>query len=383
MTAQQITANEIVTFDDLKQLARTGGPCITIVVPIPTPLELSPRMKNAARVVERSLTERGLDSGAVQSLLEPVRELAEAVETARIWSNALILFRSPELFRYFLLHRREPEMQTVEERFQVRPLLAAVTREQRFALLGLNQQHIRILECTQHRAGRAGLRGLVPTNLKDWLQMRPPDHVLDNRSTGGPSIGSMKGVVFGTSSDREREDKYLAHFFKAVDEGVNKLLPERTERLLLAGVEEEVALYRRVSVYPRIFKNAVEGSPDGVSDAELHRRAMDAVMGEPSEALEKSLSHFEKHRDDVRVVSDVRAVIKAAWEGRVSDLFVSERAEFRGAWNPETLEADPTDPREDLLNAAALQTLLQGGEAFSLEEKEMPDGRDAIAVLRF
>jgi hypothetical protein len=54
----------------------------------------------------------------------------------------------------------------------------------------------------------------------------------------------MKRVVFGTNSDRERHEEYLRHFFKEVDKGVNRILEGRAGPLILAGVEEEVALYR-------------------------------------------------------------------------------------------------------------------------------------------
>jgi hypothetical protein len=51
------------------------------------------------------------------------------------------------------------------------------------------------------------------------MNSRIPDHVLDNWSAGGPSVGKMKRVVFGTNSDRERHQGYLIHFFQEVDKG--------------------------------------------------------------------------------------------------------------------------------------------------------------------
>src|SRR5580704_11922114 len=96
-----------------------------------------------------------------------------------------------------------------------------------------------------------------------WMNMRVPDHVLDHRSSAGPSVGSMKGVLFGTSSDRDREDEYLSHFFKEVDKGMHTILRNDTAPLVLMGVENEVAIYRRVSTYPRLLEKAIHGSADG------------------------------------------------------------------------------------------------------------------------
>jgi hypothetical protein len=383
MTAQEITAHDIVTFADVKQLASASGPCVTIMVHIPTPFELATRLRNAVRAAEKELRERDVESALTGSLLEPIRDLAATVESSGVWSNALVVFRAPDVFRYFLLHRQVPEVQTVGNRFQVRPLLSALTREQQFHLLCLSRRNVRLLHCTQFRCEETDMRSVVPTDLRIWLNARQPDHVLANRSTAGPSVGQMKGVTFGTATDREREDEYLAHFFKEVDNGVNTLLRGDQARLLLAGVEFELATYRRVTTYPRLFERDVHGSPDGLTGSELLHRAMEVVLQTRSEPLEKALDDFERRGDRGRVALDAREIVKAAWEGRIEDLFLTEDAEFRGAWDAARYDVDTKTPVEDLLNAAALQTALHGGRAFAVEAHEMPAGHDIAAVLRF
>jgi Bacterial archaeo-eukaryotic release factor family 3 len=383
MIAQQISTNDIVTLDDLRQLAGSIGPCVTIVTQIPTPFELSPRLKKAMRRVERELKDRRWDSTTIESLMEPISDLAVTAETAGLWGNALILFRSRDLFRYFLMYRRPPEVESVEDRFQVRPLLPVFARDQRYHLLGLNRGHIRLWHCRQHQAEEADIKSSVPQDMNVWLNTRQPDHVLDGRSAGGPSVGSMKGVTFGTNSDRDRENEYLAHFFKEVDKGVKTLLRNDTARLLLAGIDQEVAMFRRVSEYPRLFDRALPGIPDGMPIRELHERSMEAVMQARSEVLEKALADFEKQSNAGRVSSDAREIVKAAWEGRVADLFILENAALRGTWNEQLRQIETSNSREDLLNAAALETVRHGGRVFALESQDMPLPREVSATLRF
>jgi len=258
-----------------------------------------------------------------------------------------------------------------------------LTREQRFHLLALGRQHVRLLHCTHHRAEEAVIRGTVPQNMDVWLHNRIPDHALDNRAVAGPSTGTMKGVVFGTSTDRDRDEQYLAHFFKEIDGGVTTILRGDTAPLVLAGVEYELAIYRRVNTYGRLLEKTVQGSPDGLAGWILHERAMEIVMQTSSEPLRKSLADFQKHKDTARVATDASTAIRAGWQGRVSGLFVAENAEQRGAWNEQTQDIETDDSGEDLLNAAALQTVRHGGRAFVLSRSEMPVPAEVVAVLRF
>jgi hypothetical protein len=155
--------------------------------------------------------------------------------------KAMILFRSPGLFQYYLLHGQFKEAQTVDNRFHVRPLLRTLTHETRFHS-GTQPAPCRLLDCTQHRAQPAPTRAF-PTNLHAWLNIA--SRIMSwriGRARGRP-VGAMKGVVSSTSTDREREDEYLRHFFREVDKGVTAHLHRETGPLLLAGVEHEIAIY--------------------------------------------------------------------------------------------------------------------------------------------
>jgi hypothetical protein len=132
MTAREITPRDVVTFSGVKQLAAANGPCMTIVAPISNPAELTTRLKNMVRGAQRKLADRGAGSDTAASLLEPINEVAAAVEAKRIWANSLVLFRSPEVFTYHMFYEHWKESLTVADRFQIRPLLSALTREQRF-----------------------------------------------------------------------------------------------------------------------------------------------------------------------------------------------------------------------------------------------------------
>src|ERR1700693_1097208 len=149
MTSQATGASSIVSWVDLRSLALSQGPCITIALAIPNPAQIHPQINNAVHEVERRLSGTDIDADTARMLAEPIRELAAPTETEGDWGLAMLIFRSPEVFRYVRLRELAKEFVTVGNRFQIRPLLGLLRREQRFHLLALRQKHVRLLVCTQ------------------------------------------------------------------------------------------------------------------------------------------------------------------------------------------------------------------------------------------
>lgn len=369
-----MTDHDVVSFEDLKALASASGPCLTLATSIPNPADLSARLKHGLRVLADEVED--------PALMEPIEKLAQSAYTDKVWGNSLMLFRSPGLFQYYWLRGSYREMALVGPRFQLRPLLSVFTGEQCFHVLALSRRNVRLFRCTPHAAAEIDLRAVAPVNMEEWLNIRQPDHVLDNHSAAGPSTGSMKGVMFGTATDREREEESLRHFWKEVDRGLRTLLRDDSH-LILAGVEREVASYRHVNTYPFLLDEAVQGAPDGVSNHDLYLRAWEVARGAAPEAFRKAIEEAETHRELGQITTDTSQVIQAAFEGRVADLFLSDSAERRGSWDEESFKPRIGDGEDDLLNAAAVETIRHGGRAFEVDPRSMPVRTDIAAVLRF
>ena len=370
MAARENAPQDVVTLADVKALAGAVDPCITLVLPIPNPAELAARLKGALRSVRKQLAERHTGTETANGLLAPIEQLAADVETAHMWANSLIAFRSPGAFRHYWMRERLKDVAEVGKRFEIRPLLAALAREQRFHLLSIGRHHVRLFRSTPHSTEEVRLEGMTPQNMQEFLHTRQPDHLLEKRMSAGPSVGSMQGVLFGTGSESEREQDRFRHFLKEVERGVTKLLRRDAGPLILAGVEYDVAIYRQLNTYPHLLEQAIHGSPEGLTAQNLHERAWEIVNQCPSEALQKALADYRKQSGAALILGDMGAILKAAAEGRVAGLFLSENAGAGG---------QPDDP----LNMAALETVLHGGWAFELKPADMPAKDSATALLRF
>jgi Bacterial archaeo-eukaryotic release factor family 3 len=360
-------ALEVVSFDDLRSLAAARAPCITAGIAIPDPLQLHARIQNLIRGIERHLKDAGVNSEEEFTLVQPIRTLANAIEEEHDWSIGLTLYRSPDLFRYFWLRDTIKDFVAVSQTFQIRPLLSLVSKEQKFYVLALSQKHTRLVTYTYQSRQDLQLRRLAPQSLRTWMNTRVPDHVLDNRSAGGSSVGKMKGVLFGTNTDRERHEEYLKHVFKEIDKGVHHILLGHTAPLILAGVKEEVAVYRHVNSYPRLIEQAVLGSPDALEPTELHDRAMEIAREIPPPPLQKALDQLKEVFGTKLALSNIDEIVQRADEGRVADLLLGEES----------------GPRADLLNLAALKTLQHRGQAFTVKKSMLPPETEAVAILRY
>jgi hypothetical protein len=89
----------------------------------------------------------------------------------------------------------------------------------------------------------------------------------------------------------------------------------------------------------------------------------------------EALKGAQEHAVPSRFLTDPDAVVTAAFEGRVHQLYIDQRAELIGSYR--------TWFNEEILNLAAVETLVNGGKAFELPEDMMPAGAAVVAVLRY
>jgi len=321
------------------------------------------------------------------ALLEPILEQNPGFRGSADAKSSVAIFRCPEVMLTVPVDSSVRPVVKVGETFDLRTILAVSDQLTPFYILALSQKRTRLLECTRRFSKEVPFPAGFPTSLADAMQTKKPDHVLDNRSSGGPSTGSMKGVLFGTSSDREAKDEYLLHFLMQVDKAVNILLKGQEAPLVVVGVEQEIAMYQRVNSYWRLAEGGVHGAPDGLESGEMHARVLELLGRQPAGWVSEVLRDFDKKVGSGRASVQRHEIVAAAFQGRVSHLFLQDNAHYEGTYDPVRQEVthndDPEHPAADLLDAAARETLKHGGVARLLPAAAMPNGVPACALFRY
>jgi hypothetical protein len=374
-----ITTEETKTA--VRELLRSPGPCITVVLEGSEAGDTAIELKNAIAAIRGELQKQGADS---EALLRPI---AEAGAEARFVKarGSIVILRSPAVME---VHRARNlrSLVRVARHFDVRTLVALEAAHKSFSVLGLSQKRTRILKCTEDTFPEVPFPPGFPSNLADAMQTSQPDHVLDNRMTAGPSIGTGT-VMFGTTTDREAKDEYLLHFFRDVDNAVNALMRGSGEPLVAAGVEHEIALYRRVNTYPELLEAGVQGAPDGMGSGELHRRALELLNAREQEPGRAVPADFDRRVSFGLASTHIQEIVPAAFAGRVLQFFFQANAKYAGVYDAaRQMVKRPEDTFEtpvDLIELAAYQTILQGGEARILAAKAMPEGAAVCALFRY
>jgi hypothetical protein len=366
---------------------RSSGPCITILLPPFRPAEHSKSKGAVLKILLqdalRQLTANRVSEPVVRDLVTPLEQLAGDPELAGGSSSCRAIFRSPEALHQFELVEPVTAALMIGGCFQIRPILRELVAPH-YYVLELTKKRVELVRATGVRGEPVELPQGIPVTLEAALSFKPPDHDLENRAAAGSGSGAMHGIRFGTGSARENEHTYLADFYKAVDRGIHELLHAARPPLVLAGVQEDTALYRSIAAYPNLLEESVPGSHAGLEPENgLLRQAFTIVRLDSIDQAAASLTESKERNAPARFSTDLDKILHAAIEGRIHRLYIDENAQRIGRFKGQKRGGRCDWGEEDLLNLAAVETFRQGGAVFALPGSKMPDHAVVAAVFRY
>lgn len=380
---------ELTTLNDLKPMLALSAPCLSVYLPMSSAPANQAAKTNALEWREclRAARAKSQQHGPeVAELLNSLSDFEAVVPPGDAKGKSIAVFRSREIFKIAWLQNAVPAKAVLAKHFWIRPLLPELVRDEAFLILALSQNDVRLLRCTRTAAEQVSLPEGVATSFDAYMNTAKPDHVSDNRASPGPSSGGSKGVLFGTTTEREDKGEYLAHFYKQVDRGLNEALRQAKDPVVLVGVEYQLSLYRSLSAYPKLVDEGVHGAPNGLKSGEMHARAIKALEKQYDNKVDAALAEYN-HKAGGGASNRLKDIVTAAHDGRVLTLFVPESREQVGKFDEPTHSAkggeDGTPDAEDLVNVAAINTILHAGQIYVVPDAKMPNGTPLAAVFRY
>ena len=350
------TEPQNLSLEKLRGLASAAPPCISIVLPEREARDARIAYKAALTTVRAKL-ETSVPKHDIASLLDPLELAARDMIDSSKEPATFIFLRSPDVCESFrtryLVGQR---VAAVGECFQLRPLLALASKHLEFYILALQLNDTRIFKCTDQFCEAARFPKDAGTDAAGFVP--------------GASQASLRAEPV---HDHEHPEDHLRHYYREIDRDVNALLKDGHPPLVVVGIEQEVALFHRLTTYPACVEPGIRGLPGHLGQKEMYQQALDLVQSVTTGPALRALGRFDKQIGTGHASSDAQEILSAASTGRVEDLFLLENGAVPSS----------VDGGVDLLDRAVVQTLRHGGDVHSLPAARMPSGGPICAVFRY
>jgi hypothetical protein len=385
---------DILNRTDLQELIEeTGEWCISLYMPthpIGREQQQNPtRLKNLLTRVKKDLSEYGLRRPNIDELLHPAEEVLSDPDFWQHQREGLAVFLSNDFSRTYRLPTKFEELVIIANNFHIKPLLPLLSTEGKFYILAINLNGIKLFLATKDTISEVELTG-IRTNIEEVLWMDEPERHLDLHSAGS-STGRDKGgpAIFHGQGIGDEDKTNILRFFHYFDQELGVLLKDKSILMIPAGVDYLLPLYREANTYNNLLKEALIGAPEKLPIKELHKRAWQIIEPIFKEQQRRAIEQFNElngQQSDL-VTSDLNTAVKAAKFGQVGTLFVPLGIQKWGRYDPENnkvlQEPEPAPENEDLLDFAAIYTLLNSGQVYAMQPEELPGDGDLAAILRY
>ncbi len=337
------------------------------------------RLKNLLKETENSLKDNKIQDSLIDSMLEPAYKLVDDTTFWQYQKDGLAIFITEDSFEYFKVPVKFNEVSLVSNQFYIVPLLSQFTGDGEFYLLSLNQNNIKLYQCSQYTIDEVELKD-TPKSLSEALKY----DVFEKQMSGHSGSGSST-IMHGIETEDRKNQVF--RFFQMVDSGVINSVENRNLPLVLAGVKNVQAIYRKASKYSNLMEEGVEGSPEDLRDDILHKKAWDIVRSYFKESYEKTVESYEDTKNTDQTSNKIDDIAPAAYNGRVENLILASGFQQWGKYNLETNEVDvqkrSNEDNVELLNFSAVHTFKTNGNVYVVSLEDIPGDKPYIAKFRY
>lgn len=345
------------------------------------------RLKNLLGAAEEDMIAQGLRAATAREILAPGKALLDDRDFWLHQGDGLAVFLAADEARLFRLPAAVRELEVVTDHYHVKPLIALVSGDGRYYVLAISLHRVRLFQASRDRIREIDL-GDVPNELRDAVGYDWEERSLQfHTGTGADAGGTRRAMFHGQGSPEDDEGAEIERFLRLVDDGVTRLLQHDPAPIVLAGVEHVAAAYRSLTQMRHVLPEGIDGNPDRVSADELRERAWSVVEPLVAARQREATKRFAELAATERTDDRLEHVVRAASEGRIETLFTALGTQRWGRFDPATLRVDLHEVRQpgdrDLLDLAAVESLMTGAEVYAIAPARVPGGGVIAAINRY
>lgn len=340
------------------------------------------QLKNQLRDVKNKLEKEEMGPREIDALIAPIEELIGDSEFWRHQSDGLAIFCSDDFFRKYTIPIHFESFNYVGNSFYLKPLLPIFTGDGHFYVLVLELENVKLYEQTRHSISNVIIDDLIPSRLEERVGY---DFEQKNLQFRTQQEGHSSATFHGHGdADRDRKNE-IARYFRTVDKGLMTILSGENAPMILASQDYLFSIYKEENSYPHLLENYISSNLSETDKFLLHEMAWKEVEPIFDTERQEKIALFKQYDGTGRTSSAIEQVVPAALDGKIDTLFVENRADIWGIYDPEKrhvrVDEEPQFSSVSLLNKAAIKTFLSGGKVYLLEKDEMPNPYSKVNAL--
>jgi len=327
-------------------------------------------LRSAARSALAELAAADVDRADRERVGEALRSLEDDPDLWSTEARTIAVFVSPERTRTFRLMNELPQHTAVGDRFDVGPLVRAITFDHRGYVLALTQGDVRLLflgpDASSHRVELSTL----PTDAAEALA---------RTTTGGRFDRQRAEGALGPKIEQRR-------YCSIVQDAVLAAIRPVQAPVVLAAAADLGTAYREVSTYQGLLEQGIDANPTSLSSEDLEARAravLDAHHDAQITAWRERLGALSANGRGSTQLSDVA---RAATAGLVDTLLFDLGSDAEGSIDETgaVTFADGAGPASyGLVDEIAARVLRTGGTVKAVRRADLPDDSPVAATFRF
>ncbi|MGK9065191.1 baeRF3 domain-containing protein [Stutzerimonas chloritidismutans] len=387
--------NRLLDRETLSQLlAKREAPCLSLYQPthrsFPERQQDPIRFKHLVRQLQDSLKQQGRAEHA-KTLLKPFHELLDDTDFWNSNRDGLAVFAAADYFDVFRLQRSVPELAVANDRMHLKPLLRIAQSADRYQILAINLDSIRLFEGNRDGIDEVKLAAGVPKTIEEALGRE----LTEKGQTGFPqgySRASERGdpmqVESGGAGRQDEIDRDRERFFREVDRAILEH-HSRTSRLplILAALPEHQFHFRKLSHNEFLLPEGIEHDVSLLSADELRDKSWMVKQPRYIKRLEGFIDQYGESHGQGLATDQLDQIGQATVAGRVATLLVEADRQIPGVANKDEGKAIAAEGEAattpDLLDELTIWTLEQGGEVIAVPTERMPTESGAAAIYRY
>jgi hypothetical protein len=339
-------------------------------------------LKNQWKEVTEKLRKEGLTPSEIEQLGQPILELIDNTEFWSHQSDGLALFLTKNRLEKFTLPIAFEAFHYVSNEFYLKPMMPMFVGDGRFFILTLSLNDVQFFEGTRHSITPVKIEDLTPARLEEVVGYDYKQKNLQFRTQQG-SMG--QGAFHGQGEGKEERKNEILRFFRAVDKGLMTMLHDEHAPMVVACQDHLFPIFKEANDYKFLVDKNISLNPNDVSLVYLHEVAWEKVKPHFEQERKEKIERFQEVHGTGQTAIDTNEVLQASLTGKTDTLFLENRADIWGVYNPNNntvrIEEAHHSANVSLMNLAAIQVFLQGGKVYLMEKEEMPDDTSKMNAL--